>query len=163
MSTSIGKITENHCVHGDGVILSTRSDNFVHGARAMNMMNCEFCGSPAHIWFNCKLKPDGWMPARLKKMSAKDQITDAASLVVGKTAARLMTSGQQLGKIVESKRAAQKKRARKPLVDRLETAASAQEDVIKRGVGRPRTVADRKAYKAQKERARRASTKSADH
>lgn len=28
--------------------------------------NCEFCHSPAHVWFNCPKKPDGWKPERLK-------------------------------------------------------------------------------------------------
>ena len=28
-------------------------------------MNCEFCQSPVHIWFQCPKKPDGWKPARL--------------------------------------------------------------------------------------------------
>lgn len=32
-------------------------------------MNCEFCQSPAHIWFQCPRKPDGWKPARLAKKS----------------------------------------------------------------------------------------------
>ena len=30
-------------------------------------MNCEFCQSPVHIWFQCPKKPDGWKPARLAK------------------------------------------------------------------------------------------------
>lgn len=33
-------------------------------------MNCEYCQSPAHIWFQCPKKPDGWKPARLAKKSA---------------------------------------------------------------------------------------------
>lgn len=32
-------------------------------------MNCEFCQSPAHIWFQCPRKPDGWKPARLANKS----------------------------------------------------------------------------------------------
>lgn len=28
-------------------------------------MNCEFCQSPAHVWFQCPKKPDGWKPVRL--------------------------------------------------------------------------------------------------
>lgn len=31
-------------------------------------MNCEYCQSPAHIWFQCPKKPDGWKPARLAKV-----------------------------------------------------------------------------------------------
>jgi hypothetical protein len=30
-------------------------------------MNCEFCQSPVHIWFDCPKKPKGWRPARLAK------------------------------------------------------------------------------------------------
>jgi len=33
-------------------------------------MNCEFCHSPAHIWFDCPKKPVGWKPARLATKSA---------------------------------------------------------------------------------------------
>lgn len=32
-------------------------------------MNCEFCSSPIHVWFQCPKKPDGWRPARLAKES----------------------------------------------------------------------------------------------
>ena len=34
-------------------------------------MNCEFCQSPVHIWFQCPKKPDGWKPARLAKRSTE--------------------------------------------------------------------------------------------
>ena len=51
-------------------------------------MNCEFCQSPVHIWFQCPKKPDGWMPARLAKKSAdglpraKGDIPSVASTVL---------------------------------------------------------------------------------
>ncbi len=32
-------------------------------------MNCEFCNSAVHIWFQCPKKPDGWKPARLANKS----------------------------------------------------------------------------------------------
>lgn len=32
-------------------------------------MNCEYCQSQVHIWFQCPKKPDGWKPARLAKRS----------------------------------------------------------------------------------------------
>lgn len=32
--------------------------------------NCEFCQSPAHIWYACPKKPDGWKPDRLKKVTS---------------------------------------------------------------------------------------------
>lgn len=32
-------------------------------------MNCEFCQSAVHIWFDCPKKPKGWKPARLAKKS----------------------------------------------------------------------------------------------
>lgn len=32
-------------------------------------MNCEFCQSPVHIWFDCPKKPSGWKPARLAAKS----------------------------------------------------------------------------------------------
>lgn len=38
-------------------------------------MNCEYCQSPAHIWFQCPKKPDGWKPARLATKRATPEIT----------------------------------------------------------------------------------------
>lgn len=36
--------------------------------------NCEFCQSPAHVWFNCLKKPDGWKPDRLKETAARKDV-----------------------------------------------------------------------------------------
>lgn len=83
----------------------------------MNTSNCEFCGSPAHVWFNCSKKPDGWRPERLKH---------------GKPAA-------------PAPEAAPARPEPKPK--------------IKHPGGRPRLHADRRAYKTQKERERRARIK----
>ena len=38
--------------------------------------NCEFCSSPAHVWFNCTKKPDGWKPDRLKAASLAEAQPD---------------------------------------------------------------------------------------
>lgn len=37
-------------------------------------MNCEYCQSPVHIWFQCPKKPDGWKPARLAKKSTAQAV-----------------------------------------------------------------------------------------
>lgn len=48
--------------------------------------NCEFCSSPAHVWFNCPKKPDGWKPDRLKNAAAGSQARPAdAKALEGKT------------------------------------------------------------------------------
>ena len=59
-------------------------------------MNCEFCQSPVHIWFQCPKKPEGWKPARLaKKVAAPvkaggpDQVLRESATAKKSTAARM--------------------------------------------------------------------------
>ncbi len=35
----------------------------------MSLSNCEFCNSPAHNWLDCKKKPDGWKPDRMRRVA----------------------------------------------------------------------------------------------
>ncbi len=106
---------------------------------------CEFCGSPAHVWFNCTKKPDGWKPERLTR--AKPNLPDAGirhDRPADAAIASRVGAGRGPNRIDGAR-------------DVLATAESAA--ATKRPRGRPKTIADMKAYKAQKERERRAKAK----
>lgn len=49
-------------------------------------MACEFCGSPAHVWFNCTKKPDGWKPERLKQSTAERKVAPSGAVAPKKAA-----------------------------------------------------------------------------
>lgn len=122
----------------------------------MNTMNCEFCGSPAHIWYNCQKKPAGWKPERMRKKSTNG--TDAkAPLSKPRRAAKQPAS-------VPAARLAEIAAIPESSVDTSEiieatTEQMARGKIVKHPGGRPRIHPDRKAYKAQKERERRAKIK----
>ena len=52
-------------------------------------MNCEYCQSPVHIWFQCPKKPDGWKPARLAKKSGSNRAAEPAATPDKSTAEKL--------------------------------------------------------------------------
>jgi hypothetical protein len=97
---------------------------------------CEFCNSPAHHWFDCKLKPSGWKPERLKKS----------------TAARKDVP-------VQARRQLEPRETPRGEIQLAGTQAPPVEPILGKRRGRPQTITDMKAYKAQKERERRAKAK----
>lgn len=93
-------------------------------------MNCEFCSSPVHVWFQCPKKPDGWKPARLAKKSGSSPSAESAkpkSDTLGKVASRTKST------------AALKEVQATGLADRVRPTA-----VEAVGEGRPRTLLGRK-------------------
>lgn len=93
-------------------------------------MNCEYCQSPAHIWFQCPKKPDGWKPARLTKFEVADYSPD----VDGRA---------ELGKGKKSRHGPQSKStaARKD-VQSVRSGALSEAKTVQHGDPTPRKLAD---------------------
>ena len=64
-------------------------------------MNCEFCQSPVHIWFQCPKKPDGWKPERLAMKSVSSRAAEPSVEHRASTAAR--KAGPALDRQVSAK------------------------------------------------------------
>jgi hypothetical protein len=94
-------------------------------------MNCEYCGSPAHVWYDCRKKPDGWKPERMA--------ADAA----GRVGYERQGTGYD------------------PHAAGPELVGRDKAPPAKRGRGRPKTIKDMRAYKAQKAREYRAAKREA--
>lgn len=107
--------------------------------------NCEFCHSPAHIWFNCPKKPDGWKPDRLKgvRPPAPTKVTVKPNGVDHQFKVTPQELADNFGVIL------------------AKDAPAPTETHLKRGRGRPKSIDDMKAYKAEKARKRRAKLKAA--
>ncbi len=103
--------------------------------------NCEFCHSPAHIWFNCPKKPDGWKPDRLKGV---------------KPPAPIKTTVKSKGVEREFKVTPQELADNFGVI--LAKDAPPPTDIYapKRGRGRPKSIEDMRAYKAKKAKEYRA-------
>lgn len=112
------------------------------------MMNCEFCGSPAHVWFSCPKKPDGWKPDRLKRsrLASDDEVAAAIShRMVPKERVVTNTTGKPVTHEGQTIRPGETSAVLDPVTV-----------PVAKPRGRPRIHPDRKAYLAMKARERRA-------
>ncbi len=133
------------------------------------MMNCEFCGSPAHVWFNCPKKPDGWKPDRLRPSSRKATSKEAKRVAPapalagpikldgGERPASIRSGTKFIAEIPEGTRLIA--HGDKVAAPNLPASYVTDGGLVPIKLGRPRIHPDRKAYKAAKERERRARLK----
>jgi hypothetical protein len=149
---------------------------------------CEFCNSTTHHWFDCKSKPAGWRPERLrsaKKKPAKKSTAARKDVLatpkialsdskIGKDAneAKLPAGTQALpvdkGSLdhshsdMEVKHEKGAGRSSSVILAKAEAAASHLAPLTKRGTPRqraPKGTFDRKAYQREAARERRAKLK----
>ena len=134
------------------------------------LQNCEFCNSPAHVWFNCPKKPDGWKPDRLKrpivgppKNGPATKSTAALTEGPGKTTVRSNATAQSASDGITGDSARKRVPGRKspagtqaPPVDALKAAEIAAAHLAPKKRGRPKGKTDRKAYQRDLMRKRRA-------
>lgn len=110
------------------------------------MLPCDICGKTVHSWFDCPqrgTKPPGWKPDRL--------ITQPGKLIAEVPAGTRITSFT--GKVIAVAPDTP------PGVLRGDKFEALMFDQPKRGKGRPRSIDDMKAYKAEKQRIYRARIK----
>jgi hypothetical protein len=131
---------------------------------------CAYCRSPNHVWWDCPKKPAGWKPSKPPPINIQADVERVSDMTQAEVAVAHKANKAKV-------RAAKKNttpRSSKGRTPGLEQAASrlpsdagdagsnpAMGAILKRGPGRPRIHPDRKAYKAMKERERRARLKPA--
>lgn len=127
------------------------------------MLPCDICGKSGHSWFDCpdrKKKPEGWKPPRLAKHFAPP----AADVVMadGSTKHVVYAGGRKAGKMASVQKIANALREKgvsvvdlnEPIKDALISKPADPE--LRPGRGRPKSIEDMKAYKAEKQRKYRA-------
>lgn len=109
-------------------------------------VSCAYCSSPNHVWWDCPKKPAGWKPAARTATIAhvdhrKTSLTAAITKVLAETGeaafAPIEVAAERIAKI--------------------ENVLLA--DAPKRRRGRPKSITDMRAYKAEKAKAYRARLK----
>lgn len=131
------------------------------------MIPCDICGKSGHVWFACPLrstKPADWKPDRLTKSTVKAR--DAA-----RSGSRCIPPPVDTKGRVAQPGSAPKHRSEATVSGSHPDASSEVHEpragsnpapiplIIGKRRGRPQTITDMKAYKADKERQRRARNK----
>lgn len=102
----------------------------------MTILPCDWCGKEGHVWFQCPdpKRPPTWKPDRLKKRSERKVV-----VISGSSREGLKTDPSPSNFLTDE--------------DALDPVPIVEAEMKRRG--RPQTITDMLAYKAEKERQRR--------
>lgn len=113
------------------------------------MLPCDICGKSRHSWFDCperSKKPEGWKPERLRKPVGENPF------LVG-SPYRAQLEALTTSKAVVMPQAIDLTPGQVPEPVAFISATKGEAFVeTKRGKGRPKSIADMNAYKAEKQR-----------
>lgn len=110
-------------------------------------VSCAYCSSPNHVWWDCPKKPDGWKLAPAVRSISMPSRHGGKSLVVAQAVENALDRGKTVLNLATGE-------VRGP---------GSAKDITpiepKRGRGRPKSITDMRAYKAEKAKAYRARLK----